>query len=66
MKARVITVKQAAALRYLYLNECVSASDFDRHVLESLVERGYAIKHNVGYAVTYSISASGRAVYKSL
>ena len=65
-RAYVITVDQASTLERLYHNGAMSAADFDRRVLESLVERGLAIKHQNGHAVTFSISGQGRAIYKSL
>lgn len=66
MRANVITIKQAQELEDLHHNKCVSANDFNRHVLESLVELGYAFKHYNGRAVTYTLTAAGEAVWRSL
>lgn len=65
-RAIVISVNQANALKRLIDFGCLTATDFDRHVLESLADRGYAIKHKNGHSVTYTISGQGRAIYKSL
>lgn len=65
-RAIVITVNQSKALEMLYRNGTVTASDFDRSVLEQLVARSMAIKHHNGSFVSYSLSAFGKTVYKSL
>lgn len=65
-RAITITTSQASALRSLYYADVMSASDSDRSALEQLVDRGYAVKGNVGRAVTYRITPQGKAVYKAL
>jgi len=65
-RAIVMTIDQAKALKTLYDNGAVTASDFDRHHLERLVAKGWAIKHHNGDFVTYSISGAGRTIYRAL
>lgn len=65
-RVTVITIKQVDELEDLKRSGAVSANDFNRHVLESLVERGYATKHHLGSAVTYTISAAGLRVLETL
>jgi predicted transcriptional regulator len=65
-RAVVISVKQAETLEMLKRCGAVTASEFDRSALESLVERGYAIKHRNGTQATYTISASGKGILESL
>ena len=65
-KANVINLEQKSVLEQLSHSGAISANDFNRHVLESLVRRGLAIKHHLGHAVTFTISPQGKAIYSSL
>lgn len=66
-RAYVVNLGQASVLKHLHRNGAVSAAnETERYILESLVDRGLAIKHNIGRGVTFSISGQGRSIYKSL
>lgn len=60
-----INLGQVSALENLYHSGVTSASDFDRSHLEALVNKGMAIKHRLGSAVTYTISEFGKTTYLS-